>query len=87
MKKFIFLLMFGLFSLYSYADVKPIKSTFNEVIVMNAIDVELPVIQEDIVKTCYARFCWNVSETLRECTEWNEVPCATTIEVEVTKDL
>ncbi|WP_282629531.1 hypothetical protein [Empedobacter sedimenti] len=35
-----------------------------------------------IDNTCYARFCWNKTETTRECGEWQEVPCNTTIEVE-----
>lgn len=32
--------------------------------------------------TCYARFCWNVSETQRTCTDWQEVPCDTELELE-----
>lgn len=35
-----------------------------------------------IDNTCYARFCWNASETQRECTDWQEIPCGTEIEVE-----
>ena len=34
------------------------------------------------VNTCYARFCWNSSETTRTCSEWTEVPCSTPIDVE-----
>ncbi|HLW14422.1 MAG TPA: hypothetical protein VKX30_02860 [Flavobacteriaceae bacterium] len=85
MKKFIVLLMLGLFSLSSYADAEPIKSTFNEVIIMNEIilakPLELPIIQEDIA-SCYFRICWNVGETRRQCTEWVEVPCETELELE-----
>ena len=33
--------------------------------------------------TCYARLCWNVSETQRGCTDWVEVPCDTEIALEV----
>ncbi len=40
-------------------------------------------LNENGVNTCYARFCWNVSETQRECTPWQEVPCEIEIEVDV----
>lgn len=33
--------------------------------------------------TCYARVCWNASETQRRCTDWVEVPCDTEITLEV----
>jgi len=86
MKRFIFLLMLGLFSLSSYADAEPIKSTFNEVIVMNEIilaePLEMPIIQEDMARSCYVRFCWNDGETRRQCSEWVEVPCETELEIE-----
>ena len=32
--------------------------------------------------TCYARFCWNASETQRRCTDWQEVPCDVELEIE-----
>lgn len=32
--------------------------------------------------TCQARFCWQTSETTRECTDWQDVPCNTTITVD-----
>lgn len=32
--------------------------------------------------TCYARFCWNVSETQRRCTDWQEVPCDAELTIE-----
>ncbi len=41
---------------------------------------------EDDITRCYARFCWNESETRRKCTEWQEIPCETTIELETASD-
>lgn len=32
--------------------------------------------------TCYARFCWNISEYIRDCSDWFEVPCDTTLTLE-----
>lgn len=38
--------------------------------------VEYMILTDDSGEdTCYARFCWNVSETQRQCTDWQEVPC------------
>lgn len=40
------------------------------------------VANESGVNTCYARICWNPTETTRECTEWQEVPCNTELTVD-----
>lgn len=32
--------------------------------------------------TCHVRVCWNESETSRKCTDWQEVPCDTDLELE-----
>lgn len=40
------------------------------------------VVNSSGVNTCYARFCWNSSETVRTCSEWVEVPCGATISLE-----
>ncbi|PCI34158.1 MAG: hypothetical protein COB60_06365 [Flavobacteriaceae bacterium] len=43
------------------------------------------VIIDGNVGTCYVRVCWNESETKRKCTEWQEVPCNTELELEGNK--
>lgn len=32
--------------------------------------------------TCYARICWNESETRRRCSDWVEVSCGAKLEIE-----
>ncbi|WP_299259794.1 hypothetical protein [uncultured Aquimarina sp.] len=34
------------------------------------------------ITTCHVRVCWNESETSRRCTDWQEVPCDTELEIE-----
>lgn len=40
------------------------------------------VSKEDGTTTCQVRFCWNVSETERQCSDWVDVPCGKTITVQ-----
>lgn len=44
--------------------------------------LNITITNENGEDTCYARFCWDESETRRRCTEWQEIPCDLTIEIE-----
>ena len=76
MKNLMFSLAFMLIGSFAFANNSNLNSNQKETIEYNYVT------NDDGSKTCYARFCWNVSETKRECTPWTEVPCGVTIEVE-----
>jgi hypothetical protein len=77
MKNLFIAIAFICFSSFAFAN----EITSNEI--SNEGHFEYMVItNESGEDTCYARFCWNVSGTQRQCTGWQEVPCNAELELE-----
>lgn len=67
---------------FAFAKTNKTVETTNTKTAENILIEHSYFLNENGINTCYARFCWNVSQTQRECSEWVEVPCKTPIEVE-----
>ncbi len=81
MKKTIVLLAFMLIGNFAFAsDGVKKTSTFDDSV--NLFYEYKIIINKEGLNTCYVRVCWNISETRRECTDWQEVPCNTDLELE-----
>lgn len=82
MKKLLFLLLIIASTSTFAMEETFLETEFESEILTSVIEYKL-ITDEFGFDTCYARFCWNTSETSRRCTEWQEVPCANpTLEVE-----
>lgn len=78
MKNLFFSLVFMLIGSFAFANNGVNNKDANE----SFFYEYLYVVNSSGVNTCYARFCWNSSETVRTCSEWVEVPCGATIDLE-----
>jgi len=83
-KQFLFLafMLIGTFAFANEGLTVLENSNFTKEVNSNSL-IEYKVVKNEFgIDACYIRFCWNVSETERRCTEWQQVPCETPLEVE-----
>jgi hypothetical protein len=78
MKNVFFTLVFMLVGTFAFAN-----ETSNVTIDSESYIEYTIMFNKDGVDTCYARVCWNATETQRRCTDWQEVPCDAAITLEV----
>jgi hypothetical protein len=72
------------FSLFSFGTINAESSNVTNEVISNEVISNEGYYEYTIVDdTCYARWCWNPSETSRRCSEWQEVPCDTVITGEI----
>lgn len=83
MKNLFFVLAFMLMGTSFATNTVEKTSTFevDEVLELTNV-VEISYEYQTIFDTCYVRVCWNETETTRRCTDWQEVPCDTELELE-----
>lgn len=82
MKNLIYSLLFVFTISYANANVNK-----NSNILKNNSYVEYTIVENSQgATTCYARICWYPSDTTKICSEWVEVPCGATLEIEGTTE-